>query len=514
METYHDKHEILSGRVLLYRRLDHKGMVGKTYQMRIKVPDRKGFIVLSTKTADLNEAIATATDRLAELTHKQRTGIPLTTWTFSEHWEEWYQRQIDRHTWPSPARRQWHLSYYNRYFKPFFGTKNLPEITIDEADGYWTWSISYWQSGVGKKIEKANPRRFRAKTISSHNAKKTPAQKTLLMEQSALNQIFTDALLRKRIHHQILMRAPVISKRDTRRPTFDDHEWNVLTTNLLHWSRAVGRFADGRVHALHRKQRTQFRYYVLFMANTGLRVGEARLLKWQDISSFKDVDGQTKLKVAVSPDTKTGRGRTVIGMPNAVAYMSEWQQVSEHNSSQDYVWYGQELDATGKALPHTDLNKTFQSFLKSVPYKDRPHGLLKGAGDVNRTLYSLRHFYATQRLIKGDVHVHTLADNMGTGILQIQRHYSHVTPLQKSVELTHVRQLHKSGLDTDEVMELIQAGNEDGTLTAEEVTVLIKATQKISEKQKSQLHASNVHARTQPTPRSKPKGSSKPHKPE
>ena len=76
METYHDKHEILSGRVLLYRRLDHKGMVGKTYQMRIKVPDRKGFIVLSTKTADLNEAIATATDRLAELTHKQRTGIP------------------------------------------------------------------------------------------------------------------------------------------------------------------------------------------------------------------------------------------------------------------------------------------------------------------------------------------------------------------------------------------------------------------------------------------------------
>jgi hypothetical protein len=63
-------------------------------------------------------------------------------------------------------------------------------------------------------------------------------------------------------------------------------------------------------------------------------------------------------------------------------------------------------------------------------------------------------------------------------------------------------------------MELIQAGNEDSTLTAEEVTVLIKATQKISEKQKSQLHPSNVRARTQPTPRSKHKGSSKPRKTE
>ena len=52
METYHDKHEILSGRVLLYRRLDYKGMVGKTYQMRIKVPDRKGFIVLRPRIKD------------------------------------------------------------------------------------------------------------------------------------------------------------------------------------------------------------------------------------------------------------------------------------------------------------------------------------------------------------------------------------------------------------------------------------------------------------------------------
>jgi hypothetical protein len=54
-----------------------------------------------------------------------------------------------------------------------------------------------------------------------------------------------------------------------------------------------------------------------------------------------------------------------------------------------------------------------------------------------RCLYSLRHFYATDRLLHGDLDPLTLAQNMGTSVAQIQRHYSHVTNLQNATRLTH-----------------------------------------------------------------------------
>jgi integrase len=41
----------------------------------------------------------------------------------------------------------------------------------------------------------------------------------------------------------------------------------------------------------------------------------------------------------------------------------------------------------------------------------------------DRTLYSLRHTYATFSLLNDGMDVHTLAVQMGTSILMIERHY-------------------------------------------------------------------------------------------
>jgi integrase len=49
----------------------------------------------------------------------------------------------------------------------------------------------------------------------------------------------------------------------------------------------------------------------------------------------------------------------------------------------------------------------------------------------DRTLYSLRHTYATFSLLNDGMDVHTLAVQMGTSILMIERHYSHLTPRLK-----------------------------------------------------------------------------------
>ena len=51
-----------------------------------------------------------------------------------------------------------------------------------------------------------------------------------------------------------------------------------------------------------------------------------------------------------------------------------------------------------------------------------------------RTIYSLRHTYATFQLVNNNVDMHTLAKQMGTSILMLEKHYSHLTPrLRKDV---------------------------------------------------------------------------------
>jgi len=45
----------------------------------------------------------------------------------------------------------------------------------------------------------------------------------------------------------------------------------------------------------------------------------------------------------------------------------------------------------------------------------------------NRSLYSLRHSYATMSLMDGQMDMHTLAKQMGTSIGMLEQHYSKMT---------------------------------------------------------------------------------------
>lgn len=49
------------------------------------------------------------------------------------------------------------------------------------------------------------------------------------------------------------------------------------------------------------------------------------------------------------------------------------------------------------------------------------------ADGQNRTLYSLRHTYATLELLRGEVDIHTLRRQMGDSAAMIERHYSRLT---------------------------------------------------------------------------------------
>ena len=59
-----------------------------------------------------------------------------------------------------------------------------------------------------------------------------------------------------------------------------------------------------------------------------------------------------------------------------------------------------------------------------------------------RTLYSLRHFYATYELYRGR-NIHQLAIQMGTSGTMLERHYSKLTPMLLAEEFAGVRRKEK-----------------------------------------------------------------------
>jgi integrase len=70
-----------------------------------------------------------------------------------------------------------------------------------------------------------------------------------------------------------------------------------------------------------------------------------------------------------------------------------------------------------------------------------------------RVFYSLRHTYATLALTHDKVPIHTLAKQMGTSVLMIEKHYSHLKVVQAINQLrgNESRQLIDSGLKVDEL---------------------------------------------------------------
>ena len=74
---------------------------------------------------------------------------------------------------------------------------------------------------------------------------------------------------------------------------------------------------------------------------------------------------------------------------------------------------------TDNSLPLRFFNDTFDKLLRYA-------GLLHDKTGQKRSLYSLRHTYATQELLSG-TDIHTLAKQMGTSVRMLELHYSKLT---------------------------------------------------------------------------------------
>jgi integrase len=228
---------------------------------------------------------------------------------------------------------------------------------------------------------------------------------------------------------------PQYAQEKKRRPHFGDSDWDRVVA-------VMPTFAKGEGVATKR-DRAMLINWVMVLYYTGIRTGEARGLRWEDIRAIPDNDNPSVIHVALNVSGKTGKRTTVASSGDVRGYFAELLTIRRgdlQNPSAD-IYLHNDVPAASLVFCHPSgrpirsFKKSFLALLKVAGVSHSPEGML-------RTPYSLRHTYATERLNAGVQEYH-LAQNMGTSVAMLEQHYGHTANVANVRELT--KQRRKSG---------------------------------------------------------------------
>jgi integrase len=212
-------------------------------------------------------------------------------------------------------------------------------------------------------------------------------------------------------------------EKGTTRPAFSEDEVAKLLAFMEEWQH------KGRL-AVEREIRPLLRDYVELLLLTGMRHGtEAMNIRWNHIE-WHTKDGVRYLRIWVSG--KTG-GRWLIAKHRAVEVLKRL-----HGRQKDIAAMSFET-LFAERVPHLLFRFSDgyqpQSLVGTFRRLLRDSGLLKDGEGKTRTLYSLRHTYATLELLRVGTDIHTLARQMGNSAAMLERHYSKLTATMAAEKL-------------------------------------------------------------------------------
>lgn len=382
---YSEYIEFMDGRVVLYKRRDHKN---PKFTARIKIPNRVIYIVKSTKTADETKARNFAKQLYYDLEGKFLRGETVTKLYFSKVFDDWVSlRKIEG---KDKVYTKSDIRSTEKNILPFFKHYDIREITSSLIVKFFS---------------------------ERQNEIPQPSTGTLKQDIRRLKSILNFAKGKGIISD--IPTFPSFTGKPNTRPDFTQKEYNTLVKSMRKF------VDDAKDNKFHYRNRFYLHHYVLILKNSGIRVGEARKLRWVDIGTTKTVNGGTRLVFSVSG--KTG-DRDVVCMERVNTYTKRLydfrtNELGESPSPDEFVF----CHKNGKAIE--TFKKSFRSLMEFS-------GLLLDNKGNRRVIYSLRHTYATMRLQDG-VNVYQLAINMGTSVEMIEKFYGKKrTTAKGATELT------------------------------------------------------------------------------
>ena len=373
------------GELVLYRR--SRSLL---YQCRYRLADGS-WVRQTTGKAALEHAIARACDIYDEARYRQRLGLAHRTHSVAQIAAVCcaaLRQQIDGKGKKTALND--YLSIIERYFVPYFGERQLETLTHTDIREFELW-------------------RDRQMT-------RKPKTSTLNNFTSAWSRLVATAVEQGYISERVpVPKLTSKGEKGKTRPAFSKEEIEQLLAFVETWQHK-GKFA------VEHEIRPLLRDYIEMLLYTGMRHGtEAMGIRWRDLE-WHTKDGVRYLRVWV--DGKTG-GRWLIAKHKAVDVLRRL-----HARQRDIADVSFE-DLLVTRVPHLlfrfsdghqphSLVGTFRKLM-------RDSGLLVDGAGQTRTLYSLRHTYATLALLEGGADIHTLSKQMGNSAAMIERHYSKLT---------------------------------------------------------------------------------------
>lgn len=373
------------GEVVLYRR--SRSLL---YQCRYKLADGTWYRQ-STRKASIEHAVAVACDLYDEARYRQRLGLAHQTHTFAQIAAVALAElrvKIDAST--GRTAYSDYVGCIEKYFLPYFKDKRLEELTHTDIVEFELWR--------------------------DRQMARRPKASTLMNFASAWNKLLAVAVERGYISERVpVPKLTTRGEKGTTRPAFSEDEIKHLLEFMERWQH------EG-LRAVEKEMRPLLRDYVEMLLLTGMRHGtEAMGICWRHLEWHTD-KGVRYLRIWV--DGKTG-GRWLIAKHRAVEVLKRLhaRQTDLKHIAFDALFserVSHKLFRFSDGYQPPSLNGTFRRLMRDT-------GLLKNEDGQTRTLYSLRHTYATFELLRGGTDIHTLSKQMGNSAAMIERHYSKLT---------------------------------------------------------------------------------------
>ena len=393
------------GSVVLYQRGNRDGSVNETFQMRIRIPlsASKGYFRGSTSESNQGRATQVALNKFDELYNKVKSGGTLLGKSFKDLFNEWKVHYPKVSNESLPKYIEWSVNRVGNYPYKFFvdekGNPKVDTITPQDFEDYFVYRKN-------NSVKKGIPY--------------SPSNNTIRKECTLLGQMFSYAFERGYLLKELPIKKPSTVK-DSRRPSFTKEEWSKITIRLRK------RVKEG--WGAHKRDRFIMQQYVLILANCGVRLGELRNLKWNEVRRETYEEDDNTVRLILNVNGKTGIREVVCNKGTEIfferLYDYRKEELNAHPTPDTFVFCHQD------GTPIGSMRKAFDSMLDDLNLKKNSMG-------KSRTLYSLRHMYATFRLSE-EVSPFLLARQMGTSVEMLEQHYGQVVNRLVATQITKTR---------------------------------------------------------------------------